>query len=61
MALAWPLLAGGAGIRHAIVVAQVDAATGAHLRRQVGQRPGEPLPILPDAFDGGARVTVQRR
>ena len=52
---------GGPGIRHALVVAAVDTATDARLRRQVSQRPGEPLSILPDAFDAGARITVARR
>ena len=47
-------LGGGPGVRHTIVVAPVDAATDDRLRRQVGQRPGEPLPILPDAFEAGA-------
>ena len=54
-------LGGGPGVRHTIVVAPVDAATDARLRRQVSQRPGEPLAILPDAFEAGARVTVERR
>ncbi|MFN8636064.1 MAG: sortase [Chloroflexota bacterium] len=54
-------IGGGPGIRHTIVVAPVDAATDARLRRQVAQRPGEPLAILPDAFEAGARVTVERR
>jgi LPXTG-site transpeptidase (sortase) family protein len=54
-------LGGGPGVRHTIVVAPVDAATDARLRRQVSQRPGEPLAILPDAFEVGARVTVEHR
>lgn len=54
-------LGGGPGVRHTIVVAPVDTATDARLRRQVSQGPGEPLPILPDAFEAGARVTVARR
>jgi LPXTG-site transpeptidase (sortase) family protein len=56
-----PDLGGGPGVRQTIVVAAVDAATDARLRRQVSQHPGEPLPILPDAFASGARVTVTRR
>jgi hypothetical protein len=43
------------------VVGPVDAATDGRLKRQVAQRPGEPLAILPDAFESGARVTVERR
>lgn len=54
-------LGGQAGIRHTIVVAPVDPATDTRLRRHVQQRPGEPLSLLPDAFEGGARVTVVRR
>ena len=54
-------IGGAPGIRHTIVVAPVDAATDARLRRQVAQRPGEPLPILPDAFEAGARIVVERR
>jgi LPXTG-site transpeptidase (sortase) family protein len=54
-------LGGGPGVHHTIVVAPVDAATDARLRRQVSQRPGEPLAILPDAFESGARVIVERR
>jgi LPXTG-site transpeptidase (sortase) family protein len=54
-------LGGGPDVRHSIVVAPVDAATDARLRRQVSQRPGEPLAILPDAFEAGVRVTVTRR
>lgn len=54
-------LGGEAGIRHTIVVAPVDPATNARLRRHVQQRPGEPLSLLPDAFEAGARVTVVRR
>jgi LPXTG-site transpeptidase (sortase) family protein len=55
------VLGGGPGVRQTIVVAPVDAATDTRLHRQVSQHPGEPLPILPDAFSGGARVTVTRR
>jgi hypothetical protein len=54
-------LGGEAGVQHTIVVASVDAATNARLRRHVQQRPGEPLSLLPDAFDEGARVTVVRK
>jgi LPXTG-site transpeptidase (sortase) family protein len=54
-------LGGAGGIRHTIVAAPVDAATGDQLRRHAHQRPGEPLSLLPDAFEQGARVTVQRR
>lgn len=54
-------IGGGPGIRHTLVVAPVDAATDARLRRQVAARPGEPLSILPDAFETGARITVERR
>jgi hypothetical protein len=54
-------LGGDAGIRHTIVVAPLDAATNARLRQHVRQRPDEPLSILPDAFEAGARVTVVRR
>ena len=54
-------LGGAAGVRHTIVVAPVDAATDTRLRRHVQQQPGEPLSLLPDAFEAGARVTVVRR
>jgi sortase (surface protein transpeptidase) len=54
-------LGGGPGIHHTVLVAAVDPATDARLRRHVAQQPGQPLPILPDAFEGAARVTVQRR
>jgi hypothetical protein len=54
-------IGGGPGVRHTIVVAPVDAATDARLRRQVSQRRGEPLAILPGAFEAGARVVVERR
>ncbi|MCC7369701.1 MAG: sortase [Chloroflexi bacterium] len=54
-------LGGAPGIRHTIVAAQVDPATNARLQRQARQRPGEPLSILPDAFEQGARITVVRR
>jgi hypothetical protein len=48
-------------VRHTFVVAPVDPATDARLRHHVAQRPGEPLSILPDAFDEGVRVTAVRR
>jgi LPXTG-site transpeptidase (sortase) family protein len=54
-------IGGSVGVRHTFVVAPVEAATDARLRRHVAQRPGEPLSILPDAFDEGARVTAVRR
>jgi hypothetical protein len=54
-------LGGQSGVHHTIVVAPVDAATDTRLRRQISLHPGEPLPILPDAFENGARVTVERR
>jgi hypothetical protein len=54
-------IGGDPGIRHTIIVAAVDAATDTRLRRHIQQRPGEPLSLLPDAFEAGARVTVVRR
>jgi hypothetical protein len=54
-------IGGGPGIRHVIVAAPVDPATDSRLRRQVAERPGEPLAILPDAFESGARIVVERR
>lgn len=54
-------LGGASGIRHTIVAAPVDEATDERLHRQARERPGEPLSLLPDAFEQGARVTVQRR
>jgi hypothetical protein len=54
-------IGGGPGVQHTIAVAPVDPATDARLRRHLAQRPGEPLPILPDAFEAGARITVKRR
>jgi LPXTG-site transpeptidase (sortase) family protein len=52
---------GATGVRHMFVVAPVDPATDARLRRHVAQRPGEPLSILPDAFDEGVRVSAVHR
>jgi hypothetical protein len=54
-------IGGAAGVRHTFVVAPVDPATDARLRRHVAEQPGEPLSILPDAFDEGVRVTAVRR
>ncbi|MGE3908823.1 MAG: sortase [Chloroflexota bacterium] len=54
-------LGGGPGIHHTIVVAAVDKATDARLRRHAREHRGEPLSLLPDAFEAGARITVERR
>jgi sortase (surface protein transpeptidase) len=54
-------LGGGAGIRHTILVAPVDGPTDDVLRRHVAEHPGEPLADLPEAFEGAAWVTVERK
>jgi hypothetical protein len=53
-------IGGGAGIHHTILVAPVDAESDVLLRRFVAEHPNEPLPTLPEVFEGGARLVVER-
>ena len=54
-------LGGQAGVRHEIRVGAVSPEDDARLRRHAAERPGQPLDDLPESFQLGARVVVQRQ
>jgi sortase (surface protein transpeptidase) len=54
-------LGGQAGLRHEIRVGTVSPEDNARLLLHATQRPGQPLDDLPESFQGGARVVVQRQ
>jgi sortase (surface protein transpeptidase) len=54
-------LGGQAGLRHEIRVGAVSPDDNARLLRHVAERPGQPLDDLPESFQLGARVVVQRQ
>jgi hypothetical protein len=54
-------LGGAPGIRHEIRVGITNLMADTLLRRHAVDRAGQPLDDLPEGFESGARVTVERR